>query len=79
MVGGAIFVYPRRDDPKGNEVQVDLVDPRGADGEVLKPVHRVYFSDSETAQREVRITDAQDIIEVLRWADGIRVPSAQAK
>lgn len=49
-------------------MQTRPIDPRDVDGEVEATVYRVYFSDSETSEREVRVTEARNVVEVIEWA-----------
>lgn len=49
-------------------MDTNLVDPRNVDGEVEKPVYRAYFSESDSIEREIRITEARDVFEVVEWA-----------
>lgn len=45
-----------------------LIDPRNVDGEVPEPVYRVYFTEANATVREIRVTGARDITEVIAWA-----------
>ncbi|MCJ1674727.1 MULTISPECIES: hypothetical protein [unclassified Rathayibacter] len=50
-------------------MKTHLVDPRNVDGEVDNPVYRVYSTEAETIEEEIRFIEARDVLEVIEWAE----------
>jgi hypothetical protein len=48
------------------------VDPRDETWEVDLPLYRVYFWDAEASSDEYELSGAEDVAEVLRWAESDR-------
>ena len=46
------------------------IDPRNTISEDDNPSYRVYFWLSETAVDEWRLTEVENVLEVIAWADG---------
>lgn len=45
-----------------------LVDPTDVDCEVQDTVYRVYFIEADMTEREMRLTEAKNVVEVINWA-----------
>jgi hypothetical protein len=52
-----------------SRVEIARVDPRDETWEVDLPLYRVYFWDAEARSDEYELSGAEDVAEIIRWAE----------
>jgi hypothetical protein len=53
-------------------VEITSVDPRDQNWEIDKPYYRVCFWDAAATSYEYQVSQADDVAEVMAWAEGER-------